>query len=152
MINIQIVAIGKIKEKYFIDAIGEYAKRLGKFCKFSVVELPEKSEQQNISKKIEEESTLLLDACKGVVVLLDRQGQDCSSEDLAKLIDKASMKASTISFVIGGSNGVSDLLKHNADHVISFGKITFPHQLFRVVLVEQIYRAFSINAGLPYHK
>lgn len=152
MINVRIVAIGKIKEKYYIEAIGEYAKRLSKFCKFSVVELPEKSEQQNIEKKIEEETKLLIGACKGTVVLLDRLGKNVSSENLAKIISDESLKSSSISFVIGGSNGVGENLKKQANYVISFGAITFPHQLFRVVLCEQIYRAFTINAGLPYHK
>ncbi|MBQ8468842.1 MAG: 23S rRNA (pseudouridine(1915)-N(3))-methyltransferase RlmH [Clostridia bacterium] len=150
--NVRIVAIGKIKEKYYIEAIGEYAKRLSKFCKFSVVELPEKSEQQNIEKKIEEETKLLIGACKGTVVLLDRLGKNVSSENLAKIISDESLKSSSISFVIGGSNGVGENLKKQANYVISFGAITFPHQLFRVVLCEQIYRAFTINAGLPYHK
>ena len=152
MININIVAVGKIKEKYFTDAIAEYSKRLTKFCKLSIIEVPEKSEQNNINKKIEEESQLLLSVCKGTIVLLDRLGKNISSEDIAKIIDKEAFTASTITFVIGGSNGVSKELKYKANYIISFGAITFPHQLFRVVLCEQIYRAFSINAGLPYHK
>ena len=152
MINVQIVAIGKIKEKYYVDAINEYAKRLSKFCKFSVVELPEKSEQTNINKKIEEESRLLETACKGTIILLDRLGKNTSSEELAAIIKKTELFSSTISFVIGGSNGVSETLKQKADYVVSFGAITYPHQLFRVVLSEQIYRAFAINAKMPYHK
>ena len=152
MINVQIVAIGKIKEKYYVDAINEYAKRLSKFCKFSVVELPEKSEQTNIDKKVAEESELLQNACKGKIVLLDRLGKSVSSEELSKIIEETKLVSSTISFVVGGSNGVSEKLKRSADYCVSFGAITYPHQLFRVVLAEQIYRAFSIGAGLPYHK
>lgn len=152
MINIQIVAVGKIKEKYYVDALNEYAKRLSKFCKFSVVEVPEKSEQKNISKKIEEESALLENACKGTVVLFDRLGKNCSSEELAGIIKNTELVSSTMSFVVGGSNGVSETLKRKANYCLSFGALTFPHQLFRVVLSEQIYRAFTINAGLPYHK
>jgi len=152
MLTVQIVAIGKIKEKYYLDAIGEYAKRLSKFCKFCVVELPEKSEQTNIAKKIEEETNLLLSACKGTIILLDRLGKNVSSEALANIIDISAQTSSTITFVIGGSNGVGDTLKKRANFMLSFGAITYPHQLFRVVLAEQIYRAFTINAGLPYHK
>lgn len=150
--KINIVAVGKIKEKFFTDAINEYKKRLGKFCDFNVIEVPEKSIETNIEKKITEESELLLSACKGTIILLDRQGKEISSPELANIIDKTSFTSSTISFVIGGSNGVSQALKKAATYSISFGKVTYPHQLFRVVLTEQIYRAFTITAGLPYHK
>ena len=152
IMNINIVAIGKIKEKYFTDAINEYAKRLSKFCTFNIIEIPEKTVETNISKKTVDESKQLLLACKGTIVLLDRQGKLTSSPELATLIDNISQTSSTISFIIGGSNGVSDELKQKAHYSISFGKITYPHQLFRVILSEQIYRAFSINSGLPYHK
>lgn len=150
--KINIVAVGKIKEKYFTDAIAEYAKRLGRFCEFSVIEVPEKSAETNIEKKTELESDLLLNSAKGTIVLLDRLGKSYSSPQLASLIDNIGATSSTISFVIGGSNGISQKLKDKADYSISFGAITYPHQLFRVVLAEQIYRAFSINSGLPYHK
>ena len=150
--KINIVAIGKIKEKFFTDAINEYKKRLSKFCEFNIIEVPEKSAETNIAKKTAEESELLLDACKGTIILLDRQGKEVSSPELACIIDKTILNSSTISFVVGGSNGVSEKLKQQAHYSISFGKVTYPHQLFRVVLTEQIYRAFTINAGLPYHK
>jgi 23S rRNA (pseudouridine1915-N3)-methyltransferase len=150
--KINIVAVGKIKEKFFVDAIAEYAKRLGKFCDFSVIEVPEKSNEPVIEKKIAQESELLLASCKGKIVLLDRVSKEITSPDLADIIKNESMHASTISFVIGGSNGVSTALKSKADYAISFGRITYPHQLFRVILAEQIYRAFTISAGLPYHK
>ena len=150
--KINIVAVGKIKEKFFTDAINEYKKRLSKFCEFSIIEVPEKSAETNLIKKTADESELLLNSCKGTIILLDRQGKEISSPELADIIDKTSLSSSTISFVIGGSNGVSQKLKQQAHHSISFGKVTYPHQLFRVVLTEQIYRAFTINAGLPYHK
>lgn len=150
--KIYIIAVGKIKEKYFTDAIAEYSKRLSRFCELSIVEVPEKSTETNITKKTELESELLLNSCKGTIVLLDRLGKSYSSPSLAKLIDDISATSSTISFVIGGSNGVSQKLKNAANYLVSFGEITYPHQLFRVVLTEQIYRAFAINAGLPYHK
>lgn len=150
--KINIIAVGKIKEKFFIDAINEYKKRLGKFCDFSIIEVPEKSAETYLAKKTADESELLLAACKGTIILLDREGKQVSSPELADIIDKTSLSSSTISFVIGGSNGVSQKLKQQAKYCISFGKVTYPHQLFRVVLTEQIYRAFTINAGLPYHK
>ncbi len=150
--KINIVAVGKIKEKYFTDAIAEYAKRLSRFCEFTILEVPEKSTETNITKKTEVESELLVAACKGTIVLLDRLGKTYSSPQLASLIDNISVSSSTISFVIGGSNGVSQKLKDASSYVISFGSITYPHQLFRVVLTEQIYRAFTINNSMPYHK
>ncbi|MBQ3158359.1 MAG: 23S rRNA (pseudouridine(1915)-N(3))-methyltransferase RlmH, partial [Clostridia bacterium] len=109
--------------------------------------------QKSIDSKKEKESERLLLVCKGTIVLLDREGEFVSSEKMAEIIDKYQTQGnSEITYVIGGSNGVSEMLKQKANKTISFGKITFPHQLFRVVLLEQIYRAFCINAGLPYHK
>lgn len=150
--KINIVAVGKIKEKYYTDAIAEYKKRLGKFCEFNIIEVPEKSMETNLTKKTEQESELLLAACRGTIILLDRLGAMVSSQKLSDIIQNISQTSSTISFVIGGSNGVSPALKAAANYCISFGQITYPHQLFRVVLTEQIYRAFTISAGLPYHK
>lgn len=153
MLKVNVVCVGSIKEKFFIDAIKEYQKRLTRFCSFSIIEVQEEAQEKSIEKKIEKESDKLINSCKGSVVLLDRQGELISSEGVAKALDKFSLQGeSEISFVIGGSNGVSEKLKKHAKLIISFGKITFPHQLFRVVLLEQIYRAFSINVGLPYHK
>lgn len=151
--KINIVAVGKIKEKFFLDAIAEYSKRLSKFCEFKIIEVNEASNYKNLSEKNEIEGKLLLSKCKGVIIALDRCGKMLSSEDLANVISDNMMSGgSEISFIIGGSNGISDEVKNNAKLLISFGKITFPHQLFRVVLSEQIYRAFSIINGMPYHK
>ncbi len=153
MLKINIVCVGKIKEKFFTDAVNEYVKRLSKFCKLQIYEVDEESKEQNIEKKIELESAKLEKEAKGFVVLLDRVKKEISSEELSSMIEKLKNDGtSEISFIIGGSNGVSDNLKKSADQCVSFGKITFPHQLFRVVLLEQIYRAFTISAGLPYHK
>ena len=153
MIKIKIACVGSIKEKYFIDAIEEYKKRLGRFCSFSVIEVDEESKEQSIQKKIDKESERLLAVASGSLVLLDRGGQMVSSEDLAEHLKTAQNSGiSEMTFIIGGSNGVSEKIKKACNKVISFGKITFPHQLFRVVLAEQIYRAFTINAGMPYHK
>ena len=153
MLKINIVAVGSIKEKFFIDAIKEYSKRLSKYCQLKIIEVDEESSQKSIETKIQKESERLLAVCKGTIILLDRVGELISSEKLAETLDKLQTQGnSEISFVIGGSNGVSDNFKAKANKVVSFGKITFPHQLFRVVLLEQIYRAFCINNKSPYHK
>ncbi len=153
MLKVNIVCVGTIKEKFFTDAISEYSKRLSKFCKLQIVEVAEESKEQSIEKKIEIESERLKNACRGFIILLDRCKQEVSSEELSNMLDTLkSAGTSEVSFVIGGSNGVSEEFKRQANKCVSFGKITFPHQLFRVVLLEQIYRAFTISAGLPYHK
>lgn len=151
--KVNIVAVGKIKEKFFTDAIAEYAKRLSKFCDFNIIEVDESSNITNIELKKEKEGELLLSKAKGYIIALDGSGKLLSSEDLAELL-KTNMTngESEFSFVIGGSNGLSDLVKTKANKIVSFGKITFPHQLFRVVLSEQIYRAFTINNHINYHK
>lgn len=155
--KVNIVSVGKIKEKYFTDAINEYAKRLSRFTEFSVVEVDEYKNQKTseeeiqITKKIEGER--LLKKAKGVIIAMDRQGKMLSSEELAdKIKEIFTYNASEISFLIGGSNGLPDEVLKKADYVISFGKVTYPHQLMRVLLSEQIYRAFTINNSLPYHK
>lgn len=151
--KINIVCVGKIKEKYFTDAILEYKKRLSKFAELTVIEVPEETNEQNIEKKCEKESKLLLEKCDGIIIAMDQNGKLVSSPDIASFIQKQMVSGQSVfSFVIGGSNGLSEEIKKRANAVFSFGKITFPHQLFRVVLAEQIYRAISINNGLPYHK
>ena len=151
--KINIVCVGKIKEKFFVEAINEYAKRLSRFCDLKIIEVEEESKMSNTDKKCEIESENLLEKCGGIIVALDSSGKLLSSPEIANFIKlKTNNGISEISFVIGGSNGLSQNLKSRADLVLSFGKITFPHQLFRVVLLEQIYRAFTILEGLPYHK
>lgn len=153
MLKVNIVAVGSIKEKFYKDAIDEYKKRLSASCVVNVIEVNEESNQKNLEVKTQKETERLISACKGVVVLLDRKGEMVSSEGLSDIIKRTQNSGfGEMSFVIGGSNGVSEELVKSAKHVVSFGKITFPHQLFRVVLLEQIYRAFSILEGKPYHK
>jgi len=152
-LKVNIVAVGKIKETFFTDAIKEYAKRLSKFCEFRVFEVEEASNLTNLQQKQEKEGDLLLSKAKGYIIALDGGGKQISSEDLAKTLDdNMTAGVSEFSFLIGGSNGLSDKVKKCANQVISFGKITFPHQLFRVVLSEQIYRAFTIINHINYHK
>ena len=151
--KINIVAVGKIKEKFFTEAIDEYRKRLSKYCDFAVIEVPEASTEVNAIKKNETEGKLLLSKCRGKIICLDRLGNEVSSEELSALIENYKLSGeSEFSFVIGGSNGLSEEIKKRADNIISFGKVTFPHQLFRVILSEQIYRALTILGGHPYHK
>ncbi len=151
--RINIVCVGKIKEKFFTDAILEYQKRLSRFCNLTIVEVDEASNVTNLEKKSEIEGERLLSRCKGVIIALDGGGKMLSSTEIADFIKQKEVASeSEISFVIGGSNGLSKKVLDAAALKLSFGKITFPHQLFRVVLIEQIYRAFTIIANLPYHK
>lgn len=152
--NINIVCIGKIKESFYRDAIAEYAKRLTRFCKFNIVEL---SESKLIANEIEKVKTAegksIISKLKGFVITLDLGGKMLSSEQIAEKFEElASGGVSEITFVIGGSYGLSDEVKRSADFSICFGKVTYPHQLMRVILTEQIYRAFMINSNSEYHK
>lgn len=147
MQRITIFAVGKLKERFWKDACAEYLKRLSAYAKVEVRELPDSN--------VREESQALLAALpeKVPVVLLDIKGKETSSEGLAELIDDYGLSGdSHLAFVIGGSDGVSDEVKKRATRRVSFGPITLPHNLARVVLLEQIYRAFKINRGEPYHK
>lgn len=151
--KVNIICVGKIKESFFVEAINEYKKRLSRFCTFNIIEVDEDSKQTNLLAKSEKEGSMLLSKCSGAIIALDGRGKMLSSEEIADYIEKKEVGGiSEISFVIGGSNGLSDEVLKRADLILSFGKITFPHQLFRVVLSEQIYRAFTILKGLPYHK
>jgi len=156
MLKVKILCIGKIKENYFIDALGEYAKRLIRYCDFCIDELAESKLKDEtpteIKKALVEEGKNILKRVEGKLVLLDRVGKMVDSFDVANILKEASSTTGKVTFVIGSSHGVSQEVKDKADLTISFGKITFPHQLFRVVLAEQIYRGFCINAGSPYHK
>ena len=157
MVKVNIVAVGQVKEKYFADGISEYVKRMGKFANFSITEIAEESfikvddKTLEIIKKIECER--ILPHLKGFVYAMAIEGKKCSSESFAKdikaLIDKGE---GLITFVIGGSYGLDDKVKQSADKLISFSDMTFPHTMFRLMLSEQIYRAFSINTGSNYHK
>ena len=161
MLKINIICIGKIKEKYFTDAVGEYAKRLTAFCKFSVVELNEERIRSNtpneaqIAEVIEAEGRRILQKIGASDYVAARciEGKLLSSEELSETLDKAALSGkSTVDFIIGGSYGLSDEVKRRADLRLSMSKMTFPHQLARVILSEQIYRAFEISTNGKYHK
>lgn len=144
---IKIICIGKIKEKYLTSMINDYCLRIKKYHKIEIVELPEErtleDEAENILKCINEKSYL---------ILLDIEGIKLSSEDFSKLIDKTFISRSEIVFVIGSSLGLHDCLRERANSIMSFSNMTFPHGLFRAILLEQIYRAFKIMNNESYHK
>ena len=153
----KIVAVGKIKESYLREAIAEYVKRISRFAGVEIVEVDEcLSRGVQNGKEIERvkkaEGEAILSKLEGHVVVMDINGSLFSSEQLSAHITEQKQFNSTFTFVIGGSNGLSDDVKSRADLRCSFGKITLPHQLFRVVLLEQLYRACCIEGNVPYHK
>lgn len=158
MMTVNIICVGKLKEAYWRDACAEYSKRLGAFCKFSIIELdesrlPSSPSDLQIQKALDEEGTKILAKCSGRIIALCIEGKELSSEKLSdKISSFANGGASQINFIIGSSFGLSEKVKAAADLRLSMSPMTFPHQLARVMLCEQIYRAFSITAGTRYHK
>ena len=148
---IKIICVGKIKEKYFILAINEYLKRLSKYVKIDIVEIKDEARAE-VALKIEGEKILSKIKDDEYVIALDIAGEKISSIDFAKKIDKVFNNNSKLTFVIGGSYGLSQEVKKRSNYLLSFSKMTFPHQLFRVILLEQIYRAYKINNNESYHK
>ena len=148
--NITLICIGSLKEKYWKDAQGEYLKRLTRFAKVNILELPE-SRTDDVH---EESSRILSRIPKGsTVIALDIGGKRLSSEGLAEKLSSLALSGKPdVCFVIGGSNGFDDTVRSAADMRLSFSDFTFPHQLMRIILLEQVYRAFTINAGEKYHK
>lgn len=157
MIKIKIVCVGKIKENYFVDAVKEYEKRLSRYCQFQIKELKEENFNDNptesdIKSIIKKEGESILKEVKGKAILLDIKGKEYSSVEFSTLIKDFIDKGEEVTFIIGGSYGVSQEVKDKAHAKISFSKMTFPHTMFRVMLVEQIYRAYTIINGAKYHK
>lgn len=150
---IKIVCVGKIKEKYFKDAINEYIKRIGKYTKLEIIEIND-LDRLNIADILKKEGEAILKYIKDrdYVVTLEIEGIKMNSIELASKIDNMLFKNSNITFVIGGSYGLSDEVKNRSNFKLSFSDFTFPHQLFRVILLEQIYRSFKINNNESYHK
>ena len=150
---IKIIAIGKIKEKFYRDAIEEYLKRLKKYEKIEIIELKDETSASS-KENLKKEATLILSKIddKDYVIALDRKAKDLSSKDFALTLSKISLESSKITFVIGGSEGLAKEVLDRSNQKISFSKLTFPHQLFRVILLEQIYRAYRINNNEKYHK
>ena len=158
--KIKIICVGKLKEKYLKDAIAEYAKRLSRFCTFEVCELndekiPDNASEAECRKVLSTEADAILKHVSkdSYVVALCVEGKPMSSEDFAKKISSVTLSGkSTIDFIIGGSLGLDDVVKNRSDLKLSFSSFTFPHQLMRLILAEQVYRAFKINANEEYHK
>lgn len=150
---IKIVCVGKIKEKYFKEAINEYIKRIGKYTKLEIIEIND-LDRLNIADVLKKEGESILKHIKDrdYVVTLEIEGIKMNSIELASKIDNMLFKNSNITFVIGGSYGLSDEVKNRSNFKLSFSDFTFPHQLFRVILLEQIYRSFKINNNESYHK
>ena len=158
--NISIIGVGKIKEKYLKLGIDEFSKRLTKYCKLDIIELDDEKCPENLSEKDmlivkDKEGKKILSKVKNnsYVIALAIDGKNLSSEELADTISKLAVRGNShITFVIGGSLGLSDEVLKRADYKLSFSKMTFPHQLMRLILLEQVYRAFRINNNEPYHK
>ena len=159
MLTIQIVCIGKIKESYLKDAINEYSKRLQKYCKLNILELPDEKIPDKLNDSISneiknKESKKILDHIKkdSYIICLDLHGKEFTSEEFSKNIEYLSLETSHITFIIGGSLGLSEALLKKSHQKICFSKMTFPHQLIRVFLLEQIFRSFKISNGETYHR
>ncbi len=158
--NIRIIAVGKLKEKYWRDAVAEYTKRLGAYCSVEITEIKESQLRANPSAadeeavKVAEGEDILRHLSKSdYVITLEIKGRKLSSEQLAEKISDLGLDGkSNIAFVIGGSLGLSADVSRRADFKLSFSDMTFPHQMMRVILLEQIYRSFKINRNETYHK
>ena len=158
MLHINLYCVGKVKEQYLRDAIDEYLKRISKYCSISIIELPDKpiSEKSNSTLEtqiIEAESNEIINKLNmsSYKIALDLTGKQYTSEEFAEKITKIQLSNSTISFIIGGSLGLSDDLKRICNEKVSFSKMTFPHQLMRVIFLEQLFRSFKINNNEKYH-
>jgi len=158
--KISLICVGKIKEKYLIMGIDEYKKRLGRYCNLEIIELQDEKTPDNAGAALEEsikktEGNRILKALRddSYCIALDIRGKMLSSVELAEHMEKLFVSGkSNISYVIGGSLGLSDEVLNRADYRLSFSKMTFPHQLMRLILLEQIYRSFRIMNNEPYHK
>lgn len=159
MLTIQIICVGKLKETYLKEAILEYSKRLSKYIKLDILELPDEKIPDKINNNImdlvkNKECNNILNHLKkdSYIIALDLKGKQFSSEEFSKNLEEISMENSHITFIIGGSLGLTDELLNKCNQKICFSKMTFPHQLIRVFLLEQIFRAFKISNGETYHR
>lgn len=155
--KMNVVAVGSLKEKFHIDGCNEYHKRISRYHNLNVIEVAEEKLPKNhsiadISKNIVKESLKIEKHLQGFVIVLDKLGSQLSSEQFADKIDKIAINYDCITFVIGSSYGLAEQIKDRANALISFSQMTFPHQLFRQMLLEQIYRACTISNNIIYHK
>ena len=159
MLNVKIITVGSLKESYLKDAIAEYSKRLSAFCKLEIAELkeyklPDQPSESDVKKALAEEATRISAAItpKAYKIAMCIEGKQLSSEELAEKIEEISQISGTICLIIGSSHGIDESLKAECDMKLSISKLTFPHQLMRVMLLEIIYRALNIIKGTKYHK
>ncbi|MEY8762028.1 MULTISPECIES: 23S rRNA (pseudouridine(1915)-N(3))-methyltransferase RlmH [Clostridium] len=158
--NITIISVGKLKEKYLKDAAAEYSKRLSRYCKLNIIEVmdekvPEKTSERekDLIKRREGKRILKYLDNRSYIISLDLKGNMMTSVEFARSIEQLTLKGnSSIIFIIGDSLGISEEILQKSDYRLCFSKMTFPHQLFRIMLLEQIYRTFKILRGEPYHK
>ena len=150
---IKIICLGKIKESYLVDAIKEYEKRISKYSQLQIFELEDVGlDDKKVILKKEEEKILKVLNPKDYIITLEIEGKELSSPEFSKKMEEIFIQNSNITFIIGGSYGISDNIKQLSNFKLSFSKMTFPHQLFRVILLEQIYRSFKIMNNEEYHK
>lgn len=147
---IKIICVGKIKEKFYRDATEEYLKRLSKYTKIQIIEIPDESNGKILEK--EANNIIRYIDQKDYIITLEINGNQIDSVELSDKINNILMMNSNITFIIGGSYGLDDSIKKISNYKLSFSKLTFPHQLFRVILLEQIYRSFKISNNESYHK
>lgn len=149
---IKIITVGKLKEKYFKDAVDEYLKRLSKYTKIDLIEVPD--ENYDITKTLEKEKDSILKYIseKDYIITMEIEGKELTSVELSKKINDTLIQYSDIIFIIGGSYGLHEDIKKISNYALSFSKMTFPHQLFRIMLLEQIYRSYKILNNETYHK
>ena len=159
MLNIKLISIGSLKEQYLKDAIAEYTKRLSAFCSFEILELkeyklPDCPSQSDVERALRDEAERIKKSIpqKAYKIALCVEGKQYSSEELAKRIEDISQISGTVCFIIGSSHGLSEEIKNISDLRLSVSKLTFPHQLMRVMMLEIIYRALNISKGTKYHK
>lgn len=158
--KVTVITVGKIKEKYLKDAIAEYSKRLSKYCKLEIIEVTDEKTPDNASETVEnmiraKEAERILKYVKDdtYVITLEIQGKQLTSEELADKIETLGVQGTShITFIIGGSIGLGEEVLKRSDYALSFSRMTFPHQLMRVILLEQVYRSYRIINGEPYHK
>jgi hypothetical protein len=152
MLKINIITVGKVKEQYINDGIKEFSKRLSKYVSLKIIELAEEADNAT-SVDIESNRILAyLEKTKGYTILLDLKGKELDSVELSNKISKLTINYSEISFLIGGSKGINNMVREKCDYSLCFSKFTFPHQLFRLILLEQIYRSICIINNIKYHK
>ena len=150
---IKLIVVGKIKEKYFTDAIKEYEKRLSKYTKLNIVEVSDCGiEELDKSLRIEKDAIMKHLSLRDYIILLDVKGKEMTSVEMAKVMADREMNNSNITFIIGGSNGIHQDIYNIAKEKWSFSKLTFPHQLFRIMFLEQLYRTYKIRNNEKYHK